>query len=169
MRPCRCAARAATHSWGPWPQWPRMERVLLTQRARVEGFQAFDQVDVIDQAVAELAALVRAGEIIVREDVFKVLASAPGAINMLYTGKYRQTRHQVAPMSHKVGVSSRRSQRHAGTASAGRCQRQACDGLLPRLYVASGTSGRSAAEISMLLTEGNTKEPIAKPLHQRYL
>lgn len=78
---------AAIQSWDPWPTGPRIERVLLTQRARVEGFLAFDHFDVLEQAAAELADLVRAGDITVREHVLEGLESAPGAINMLYTGE----------------------------------------------------------------------------------
>lgn len=77
---------AAIQSWDPWPMGPRMERILLTQRARVEGFLAFDHFDVFKQAVAELADLVRSGNIAVREHVLEGLEAAPGAINMLYTG-----------------------------------------------------------------------------------
>lgn len=78
---------AAIHSWDPWPTGPRMERVLLTQRARVEGFLAFDHFDALEQAAAELADLIRTGDITVREHILEGLESAPGAINMLYTGE----------------------------------------------------------------------------------
>lgn len=78
---------AAIHSWDPWPMGPRIERVLLTQRARVEGFLAFDHFNVFDQAVAELADLVRTGDITVREHMLDGMESAPGSINMLYTGE----------------------------------------------------------------------------------
>ena len=78
---------AAIHSWDPWPTGPRMERVLLTQRARIEGFLAFDHFDALEQATTELADMVRAGDITVREHILEGLESAPGAINMLYTGE----------------------------------------------------------------------------------
>lgn len=61
--------------------------MLLTQRARVEGFVAFDHFDALEQAATELADMVRAGDITVREHILDGLGSAPGAINMLYTGK----------------------------------------------------------------------------------
>jgi hypothetical protein len=77
---------AAIQSWDPWPTGPRMERILLTQRARVEGFLAFDHFDVFEQAVAELADLVRSDDITVREHILEGLESAPESINMLYTG-----------------------------------------------------------------------------------
>lgn len=78
---------AAIQSWDPWPTGPRMERVVLTQRARIEGFLAFDHFDVMDEAVAELADMVRSGELVTREHVLEGLESAPGAINMLYAGE----------------------------------------------------------------------------------
>ena len=77
---------ASVSSWDPWPTGPRVERVMLTRRARMEGFLAFDHLDALEDAVAELAGMVRDGQITVREHVLEGLDSAPGAIGMLYDG-----------------------------------------------------------------------------------
>jgi NADPH-dependent curcumin reductase len=78
---------AAIHTWDPWPTGPRSERILLTQRARVEGFLAFDHFGALEQAAAELADLIREGALTYREHILHGLESAPGAINMLYSGE----------------------------------------------------------------------------------
>lgn len=78
---------AAIHTWDPWPTGPRVERILLTQRARIEGFVAFDHFDALEQAVAELAELIRQGALTYREHVLHGLESAPDSINMLYSGQ----------------------------------------------------------------------------------
>ncbi|MGC5583710.1 NADP-dependent oxidoreductase [Ornithinimicrobium sp. W1665] len=77
---------AAITSWDPWPTGPRVERIVLTRRARIEGFLAFDHLDVLEEAVGELADLVRSGRLAHREHVLDGLEHAPGAIAMLYEG-----------------------------------------------------------------------------------
>lgn len=78
---------AAIHSWDPWPSGPRVDRILLTQRARIEGFLAFDHMDALPVAVSELADMIRVGALNYREHVLDGLESAPGAIAMLYAGE----------------------------------------------------------------------------------
>ena len=78
---------AALSSWDPWPHGPRVERVLLTQRARMEGFLAFDHLEGLPLAVSALADLVRQGTLSTREHILEGLESAPGAIQMLYSGQ----------------------------------------------------------------------------------
>ena len=78
---------AAISSWDPWPQGPRVERILLTQRARMEGFLVFDHLDLIDEAAAGMAELVRAGDLAYNEHILEGIESAPGAIAMLYAGE----------------------------------------------------------------------------------
>lgn len=78
---------AAISSWDPWPSGPRLERIILTQRARIEGFLAFDHLDALPEAVQQLADLVRSGDLTYREHVLQGLESAPGAIAMLYSGQ----------------------------------------------------------------------------------
>lgn len=77
---------AAYSSWDPWPQGPRVERIVLTQRARIEGFLAFDHLDALPEAVADLAALIREGKLVHREHILQGIEEAPGAIQMLYSG-----------------------------------------------------------------------------------
>lgn len=77
---------AAYSSWDPWPQGPRMERVILTQRARIEGFLAFDHLDALPDAVAALADLIRSGDLVHREHTLTGIEAAPGSIAMLYSG-----------------------------------------------------------------------------------
>ena len=77
---------AAYSSWDPWPQGPRMERIILTQRARLEGFLAFDHLDALPDAVSGLADLIRSGRLVHREHTLSGIESAPGAIAMLYSG-----------------------------------------------------------------------------------
>lgn len=78
---------AAVESWSPWPTGPRVERTLLTQRARMEGFLAFDHLDALGQATDELADMIREGDLTYREHILYGLDSAPGSINMLYSGE----------------------------------------------------------------------------------
>ncbi|WP_106848687.1 NADP-dependent oxidoreductase [Blastococcus sp. Marseille-P5729] len=78
---------ASISSWDPWPTGPRIERRILTTRARVEGLLAFDFMDRLQEAVADLAGMVRAGELTYREDVLEGMSSAPGAIAGLYRGE----------------------------------------------------------------------------------
>ncbi|HSP60869.1 MAG TPA: NADP-dependent oxidoreductase, partial [Ornithinimicrobium sp.] len=77
---------AAITSWDPWPTGPRLERIVLTRRARIEGFLAFDHLDTLEDAVTELADLVRTGQLTHREHVLDGLHQAPDAIAMLYAG-----------------------------------------------------------------------------------
>lgn len=77
---------AAYSSWDPWPQGPRVERIVLTQRARIEGFLAFDHLDALPEAVAGLADLIRTGALVQREHTLRGIEEAPGAIQMLYSG-----------------------------------------------------------------------------------
>lgn len=78
---------AAVSSWDPWPSGPRLERIVLTQRARIEGFLAFDHLDALPEAAAELAGMVRSRLLTYREHVLDGLEAAPGAIAMLYSGQ----------------------------------------------------------------------------------
>lgn len=77
---------AAITSWDPWPTGPRTERIILTRRARVEGFLAFDHLDALQDAVTDLADKIRTGQLAHREHVLHGLDQAPGAIAMLYDG-----------------------------------------------------------------------------------
>ncbi len=78
---------ASVASWDPTPQGPRVERLLLTKRARMQGFLLFDHADRFPAALADLEAWVRAGRIRYREDVLDGIEHAPGSIAGLYRGE----------------------------------------------------------------------------------
>jgi NADPH-dependent curcumin reductase CurA len=78
---------ASVASWDPMPQGPRVERHLLTKRARMQGFLAFDHAHRFSEALAELERWVRGGRIRYREDVLDGIEHAPGAIAGLYRGE----------------------------------------------------------------------------------
>lgn len=78
---------ASIASWDPVPQGPRVERQLLTRRARMQGFLAFDYANRFPEALTELEGWVRAGRIRYREDVLDGIEQAPDAIAGLYRGE----------------------------------------------------------------------------------
>jgi len=78
---------AAVASWDPVPLGPRVERHLLTKRARMQGFIAFDYAHRFPEALEELERWVRAGAIRYREDVLDGIEHAPGSIAGLYRGE----------------------------------------------------------------------------------
>jgi len=78
---------ASVASWDPVPLGPRVERHLLTKRARMQGFIAFDYAHRFPEALEELERWVRAGAIRYREDVLDGIEHAPGSIAGLYRGE----------------------------------------------------------------------------------
>jgi NADPH-dependent curcumin reductase CurA len=93
MRHLNVAARivvcgtASVASWDPIPNGPRVERHLLTKRARMQGFLAFDYAHRFPAALRELEGWVRTGAIRYREDVLDGIEHAPGSIAGLYRGE----------------------------------------------------------------------------------
>jgi NADPH-dependent curcumin reductase CurA len=93
MRHLNVAARivvcgtASVASWDPIPYGPRVERHLLTKRARMQGFVAFDHARRFPGALRELEGWVRSGVIRYREDVLEGIEQAPGSIAGLYRGE----------------------------------------------------------------------------------
>jgi NADPH-dependent curcumin reductase CurA len=73
--------------WIPTPQGPRMEREVLTRRLKLEGFVIFDHGSRFDAVAAELAAMLAAGQLRIREDIETDLARAPQALVDVYTGR----------------------------------------------------------------------------------
>jgi NADPH-dependent curcumin reductase len=73
--------------WVPTPQGPRIEREILTRRLRLEGFVIFDHMSAFDAVAADLAALLRAGKLHIREDIETELEGAPQALADLYSGR----------------------------------------------------------------------------------
>lgn len=78
---------ASVASWSPIPLGPRVERHLLTKRARMQGFLAFDHATRFPEALTELEGWVRDGKIRYREDMLEGLESAPSSIAGLYRGE----------------------------------------------------------------------------------
>ncbi len=78
---------ASIASWSPAPLGPRVERNLLVQRARMQGFLIFDHVDRYPEGLKALGEWVRAGLIHYREDILEGIEHAPDAIAGLYRGE----------------------------------------------------------------------------------
>jgi NADPH-dependent curcumin reductase CurA len=78
---------ASVASWDPPPAGPRIERHILVKRATMSGFLAFDYAHRYDEAVARLAAWVRAGKLAAREHILDGIEACPGAIALLYRGE----------------------------------------------------------------------------------
>ena len=77
----------AVSSWDPIPLGPRVERHLLVNRARIQGFLIFDYADRYEEGLKVLARWVRAGQIRYREDILEGIEQAAGAIAGLYRGE----------------------------------------------------------------------------------
>jgi hypothetical protein len=77
---------AAISEWDPVPLGPRVERVLLTRRATMTGFLVTDHEPQFEDAIAQLSAWVRSGQIQYREHLLDGLARAPDALPMLFAG-----------------------------------------------------------------------------------
>jgi len=78
---------ASVSSWDPPPMGPRVERQILVKRATMSGLLIFDYAHRFEEAVARLAAWVRAGKLAYREDILDGIESCPGAIAALYRGE----------------------------------------------------------------------------------
>ncbi len=78
---------ASVASWDPPPSGPRVERVMLTRRARMQGFVIFDYAARYPEALAALTPWVRDGRIRYREEIADGIEQAPGAIASLYRGE----------------------------------------------------------------------------------
>ncbi len=77
---------ASIANWNPLPQGPRFERILLTKRARMQGYVIFDYTPRYGEALAELYPWVKDGLIRFREDIQDGIEHAPDAIAGLYRG-----------------------------------------------------------------------------------
>lgn len=78
---------ASISSWDPAPMGPRVERILLTRRARMQGFIQFDHMDTYPDYVRQLEDMVKAGTLKYREHITDGLDTAMGAIQELYQGQ----------------------------------------------------------------------------------
>lgn len=77
---------AAIQKWDPVPQGPRVERILLTRRARMQGFVIFDHMAEFDSAGARLADWVRMGKLHYREEILDGIEHCMHSIADLYSG-----------------------------------------------------------------------------------
>lgn len=66
---------------------PRIERILLTRRARMQGFIMFDHMDTYGAYVEQLEAMIRSNTLTYREHITDGLDTAMGAIEELYRGE----------------------------------------------------------------------------------
>ncbi|MDG2286995.1 MAG: NADP-dependent oxidoreductase, partial [Alphaproteobacteria bacterium] len=71
----------------PVPEGPRMNRALLVNRARVQGFLVLDHFDRYTEIITEMTEWYRAGQLADREDVAEGLDAAPGALQRLLNGE----------------------------------------------------------------------------------
>jgi len=71
----------------PVPTGPRMNRALLVNRARIEGFLVLDHFDRYAEIIAELTGWYQDGLLRDREDVADGLDAAPGALERLLKGE----------------------------------------------------------------------------------
>lgn len=78
---------ASIADWSDWPTGPRVERHLLRQRARMQGFVIFDHMSEYEAAVSRLAGWVRDGKLIYREDILDGIETCPDALAGLYRGE----------------------------------------------------------------------------------
>ena len=78
---------ASIADWSDWPTGPRVERHLLRQRTRMQGFVVFDHIAEYEGAIAQLADWVRAKRLTYREDVLQGIEACPDALAGLYRGE----------------------------------------------------------------------------------
>lgn len=77
---------ASIANWDPAPTGPRIERKMLVNRARMQGFVIFDHTDHYAAARQDLAQWLREGRVCYLEDVLEGIEQAPDAIAGLYRG-----------------------------------------------------------------------------------
>ena len=78
---------ASVAQWDPPPTGPRVERALLVNRARMQGFVIFDHPEHHQAARRDLAHWLRQGHLRYLEDVLDGIEHAPDAIAGLYRGE----------------------------------------------------------------------------------
>ena len=71
----------------PPPLGPRPNRLLMTRRARMEGFLVLDHLGRTEEIAAEMAGWLRDGRLAYREDVTNGLIAAPEALVRLLAGQ----------------------------------------------------------------------------------
>jgi len=83
---------ASIADWTDWPTGPRVERHLLRQRTKMQGFVIFDHAAEFEPAIARLADWVRSGQLKYREDILDGIEACPDALAGLYRGENRGKR-----------------------------------------------------------------------------
>ncbi len=78
---------ASVANWESWPLGPRVERHLLNNAARMQGFLVWDYEHRYEEAVKCLATWVRDGRLRYREEILDGIEHAPGSIASLYLGQ----------------------------------------------------------------------------------
>lgn len=78
---------ASISTWDPPPMGPRVNRILLTRRARMQGFILSDHKDTYQVYVNQLEKMVRTQRLKYREHITDGLHTAVGAIEELYRGE----------------------------------------------------------------------------------
>ena len=78
---------ASVPAWDPPPLGPRRDREILVKRLRHQGFIIFDHVARFPEAATQLAAWLREGVLVYREDIEHGLDRAPEALAALYRGE----------------------------------------------------------------------------------
>lgn len=78
---------ASIADWSTWPSGPRVERHLLRQRARMQGFVVFDHLAEYETAITRLAGWIREGRLAYREDILDGMEACPDALAGLYRGE----------------------------------------------------------------------------------
>ncbi|MEJ8851249.1 hypothetical protein [Variovorax rhizosphaerae] len=78
---------ASVASWDPPRVCPRVERQMLVNRARMQGFVIFDHPEHFDSARMDLIRWIQQGRIQYLEEVLEGIEQAPDAIAGLYRGE----------------------------------------------------------------------------------
>ncbi|WP_205678534.1 NADP-dependent oxidoreductase [Brevundimonas vesicularis] len=78
---------ASIADWSDWPTGPRVERHLLRQRTRMQGFVVFDHIAEYEPAIARLSGWVREGRLAYRENILDGIEACPDALAGLYRGE----------------------------------------------------------------------------------
>ena len=78
---------AAISDWSPTPVGPRVNRQLLVARARMQGFVIFDFQKRFPEAIGQLSAWIKSGQLDVNEHILDGAEAARDAIAMLYRGE----------------------------------------------------------------------------------
>jgi NADPH-dependent curcumin reductase CurA len=72
------------YNWEVPQPGARIQRALLTNRARVQGFIVFDFIDDYGTALKEMSGWLREGKLKYREDIVEGLENAPTALTRLF-------------------------------------------------------------------------------------